>query len=176
MTLNNKNNSPDSSGKDSEGKKPLQDNGILIGTTFYLIIGLFVVWYSQTVQAFLIRNRWPLGIALLIFFVVGGIALYRASEKRQTALVIFVAIPILLTLAVAFWWIPDAYHVPILRSVFLLIVCFLPAMLYYLFIVSRKTSLIQEYFSTLSRLGFFGRLPRSGSNGQSSEQEFEWER
>jgi hypothetical protein len=176
MTKDNKNNSPESPGADNESKKPLQDHVIPMGISVYLIIGLFVVRYSQTVQAFLIHNVWPLGIAVLIFVVFGGIAWYRASAKRQIALVIFVAIPILLALAVAVSLIHGPYQVPILRSFFLLIVCFLPAMLYYLFIVSRKTSLIQEYFSILSRLGLFERQPRSSGNGQPPEQELEWER
>jgi len=176
MTPDNKNNSPESPGAGNEGKKPLQDHVIPMGISVYLIIGLFVVWYSKTVQAFLIRNVRPLGIAVLIFVVLGGIAWYRSSAKRQIALVIFFAIPILLALAVTVSRIRYDYKVPILRSVFLLIVCFLPAMLYYLFIVSRKTSLIQEYFSILSRFRLFGRQPRGGGNGQPPELELEWER
>ncbi len=172
MTQANKDTSTGSSG-----------TGVVLSVLFfYLIIGLFVVWNNQTVQGFLSRNRWPLGISGVIVVLGVVIAWYRsggglkAPAKRQIGLIIFVAIPILLLLVAAVSLIPDAYQVPMLRSVFLLIVCLLPATMYYLFIASRKTSLLQEYFTNLSRLGLFGRQPRAGGNRQSPKQESEIER
>jgi hypothetical protein len=40
-----------------------------------------------------------------------------------------------------------------LRSVFLVVVCLLPALIYYLFIATRKISLLNDYFINLDRLG-----------------------
>lgn len=151
---------------------------IVFGTLLYLAIGLFWVWNSDTAQKFLIGNRWPLGILLAVVLVVAGIAWVRkgvltASAKRQIGLVIFVTIPILLVLVGMVSLIRAVYQVVLLRSVFLLIVCMLPATMYYLFITSRKSSLLQEYFSNLLRLGLFERQKLGGDPGQASDYESE---
>jgi hypothetical protein len=177
----NKNTATAPSGAGSEGEEISRPLGALAGLFFYVIIGLFVVWNNQTAQGFLRRNIWPLGISAVIVLFLLVIAWYQqggltASSRRHIGLAIFAATPILLALVTAIYVIPDKYHVTMLRSVFLLIVCLLPATMYYLFIASRKSSLLQEYFTNLSRLGLFGRQPRRGDDGQPPEQESELER
>lgn len=144
---------------------------------FYLIIGVIVVWNSEAAQSFLLNNIWPIGIivaiallAILISWIRSGG--FTVSVKRRIAIINYGAIPILLALVVAIYILPH-YHVVILRSFFLLIVCLLPATLYYLFIASSKSSLLHEYFTNLSRLGL---LDRQVLGGGKDECESELER
>ena len=153
--------------------------GLVIGFSFYLFIGAILVWNNETVRTFAINNRWPLAILGLIF--LGGMViawikqdLITASAKRQIGAIIFIVIPLLLVLVATVWLLPPAYQVKMLRVVFLLIVCLLPAVMYYLFIASRKSSLLQEYFTNLARLGLFERQALRDDGGQPrSEKEFE---
>jgi hypothetical protein len=145
---------------DKGGTKRSDSGSLLFGLFFYLIIGLIWVWNSSQAQGFLFRYRWPLGIIAALALVSMGIAWFRrdllqASAKGKIALIIFVSIPVLLALLGAVMLLDAAYQVALLRSVFLLIVCLLPATMYYLFIASRKSSLLQEYCTNLSRLGLF---------------------
>jgi hypothetical protein len=143
---------------------------------FYLIIGVIVVWNSQAAQSFFLDNIWPIGIIVAIVLFAILISWTRSGEltvsvKRRIAIINYGAIPILLALVVAIYILPD-YHVIILRSFFLLIVCLLPATLYYLFIASSKSSLLHEYFTNLSRLGLLERQAY-GSEEKESESELE---
>jgi hypothetical protein len=143
---------------------------------FYLIVGVIIVWSSQTVQTFLVTNLIPIGIitAIVVLSVVIGytrIGGFTVSVKRRIAFINYGAIPILLLLVVAVYILPE-YHVIILRSFFLLIVCLLPATLYYLFIASSKSSLLHEYFTILSRLGLLGRQIY-GTEESANESELE---
>jgi hypothetical protein len=162
----------------AEGKEPLRPLGILPIIIFYSIIGLVVVWKSDTVRNFLSSNRLLIGISFAIVLLGVMVAWLRSgglttSVKRQIGLTIFVAIPLLLALVMAVSLMPDTYTVPALRSVFLLIACLLPATMYYLFIFSRKYSLLQEFLTNLSRLGLFGLQRRGG--GSAAEPQYESE-
>jgi hypothetical protein len=152
---------PEPSDDTGGGAKKRSDfASVVFGGFFYLVIGLVWVWNSSQAQNFLLRNRWLLGVITALALVAMGIAWVRrdmieATAKRKIALIIFVTIPILLALLGAVMLLSATYQVALLRSVFLLIVCLLPATMYYLFIASRKSSLLQEYFTNLARLGLF---------------------
>jgi hypothetical protein len=163
-----------------EPKKRSDFASLLFGLFFYLVIGLIWIWNSPQTQNFLLRNRLPLGIIAALAFVAVGVAWFRrdmleASAKRKIALIIFVSIPILLALLGAVLLLGATYQIALLRSVFLLIVCLLPATMYYLFIASRKSSLLQEYFTNLARLGLFD-LQTVGGSGCKANFESELER
>jgi hypothetical protein len=49
----------------------------------------------------------------------------------------------------------DEYKILVLRSVFLLVAALLPAVLYWMFIATRKSSLFYEFVSSINRLGLF---------------------
>lgn len=154
-------------------------SGLIVGFTFYLFLGGLLVLNSTTVRAFALRNIWLLAILLLV--IVGGLVaawvrrdLITASAKKQIGVIIFILIPMLLVLVGTVWLLPAAYQVVVLRIVFLLIVCLLPAFMYYLFIASRKSSLLQEYFTNLARLGLFDRQELiSIDNRKDTEPEFQ---
>jgi hypothetical protein len=166
----------------SGGRRTSDSTSYLIGILFYLVIGVIIVWSSTKLQALLLRNIWPLGIiGGLIVVVLVFIWLRRgvlgASIKKQIGLITFVAIPILLALVGAVTFIKDEYEIAVLRSVFLLIVSLLPALMYYLFIASRKTSLLQEFFTNLARLGLLERQEQNNESGNGRlEQRAELER
>ncbi len=169
-----KQNDPATNDQSNSKNQPTADRRSIIGAIlFYLILGVFIAWNSETVREFLLRNLWPIAIAitLLAIFLLNSFVREKntiASTRRKIAFVIYIAIPILLILAVAIFIMPQ-YHSIILRSFFLLIVCLLPATLYYLFIVSSKTSLLHEFFTNLSRLGLLDSQNRGGK--QESELE-----
>src|SRR5262249_29873473 len=80
--------------------------------------------------------------------------LAQASVGARVGLVIFVLIPVLLIpIGVGIILSPRRYQVPAFRSIFLVIVCLLPASMYYLFIATRKSSLLNEFITILDRLG-----------------------
>lgn len=154
-------------------------SGLIIGFTFYLFLGGLLIWNSNAFRAFALRNIWLL--AGLFLVIVGTLVvawvkqdLLTASAKKQIGIIIFVAIPLLLILVGTVFFLPPGYQVNALRTVFLLIVCLLPAFMYYLFIASRKSSLLQEYFTNLARLGLFERQELATIGHQPAlEPEFE---
>ena len=157
------------------------NTGLLAGVFFYLIVGLFVVWFSKPVRDLIFSNPWPFGIAAAIIVAFLVISFYKrsgltSSTKHKIGIIIFVVIPALLGLVSAISLIRDDFQIPILRLIFLLIVCLLPATMYYLFIASRKSSLLQEFFSNLSRLGLFKRQSITNEEGSTVKQETEMER
>lgn len=158
---NGKNDAPkDLQDTENEGTQSSRPIGTLFGLAFYLILGLFLYFNITAVRSFVNRNVWPFAISGGIILLLSIIALQRSEEstgfkKRQISLTIFIAFPILAALIAVLLLAPEYYQIPVLRSVFLIIVCLLPAVMYYLFIFSRKSSLLQEYFSNLSRLGLF---------------------
>jgi hypothetical protein len=140
---------------------------LLAGASVYLIIGLFFFWNRPGVGEWFQRNRWPLVISVALAVLL-GVLLWSQSTKsttRRIGLVVFVAIPIIAVLVLAFLFIPVEYQVPVLRWMFLLIVLLLPATMYYLFIASRRPSLLQEFFTNLSRLGLLDNQRRGGREG-----------
>lgn len=134
---------------------------------FYATIGLFYVWNNDEAWNFIVRNAVPVAIVV----VAVALVIYFQRERltgpthRGVTLIIFIAIPILVLLVWAVAMLPAPYQIVLLRSVFLLIVCLLPATMYYLFITSRKSSLLQEYFTNLSRLGLLGRQGQESRTG-----------
>jgi hypothetical protein len=71
----------------------------------------------------------------------------------------------------------DAYKILVLRSVFLLVAALLPAILYWMFIATRKSSLFYEFVSSINRLGLFApRLWPPEEPGGSPRHETEPER
>jgi hypothetical protein len=155
--------------------KEKKDDGhvILLGLGVWLVVGLIFLWHSDKAQAFLIRNAWPLAIAVGLAAAAGVVMWYRKAPSRA-ALFTFTAIPLLTLLVMLLLVLPEIYQISVLRGVFLLIVCLLPATMYYLFIASRKKSLLQEYFTNLTRLGLFRRASLSNAQrGGNDESELE---
>ncbi len=71
----------------------------------------------------------------------------------RTALVMMIGVPVLLVLVGAIALLPQKSQLVALRGTFVLVVCALPAILWYLFIATRKASLLNEFLTSLERLG-----------------------
>jgi hypothetical protein len=137
---------------------------LLIGVLFWVGLGLFWALRNETARDFLGRWWWAFTIG---FALITGWLLYRvvqrwyvkAAAPKQTALVVFVVIPLLLISIGGVGFLSRPYQVVVLRVVFLIAVCLLPALIYYLFIASRQISLLNDYFLNLARLGLLERRP-----------------
>jgi uncharacterized membrane protein len=77
-----------------------------------------------------------------------------STARKSAGYVIYGVIPALVALfACAAIFVASGYQANVLRVVFLAIVILLPATMYYLFIATRKVSLLNEFVNNLDRLG-----------------------
>ncbi|GAB3451201.1 hypothetical protein [Actinophytocola sediminis] len=80
-------------------------------------------------------------------------------SQRRAALVMFVAAPALIFLLGGVAVLPERWHLVALRAALLLVVCLLPAILWYLFITARRVSLLNEFLANIDRLGLMHDQP-----------------
>lgn len=171
---------PQPSDKNKPNSSTMRLGSLLIGFCFYLFIGGVLIWNNQTAQNFVLHYRWLL-VGLIIVMVCGLIIVWvkqdliAASAKKQIGTILFIVIPVLFTLVGTVFLLPARFQIIILRIVFLLIASLLPAVMYYLFIASRKYSLLHEYFTSLARLGLLERQMYN-SIDHLSMRELEFER
>jgi hypothetical protein len=131
---------------------------VVFACLFWGAIILGSVWSSEGGRAFLIRWQrellFGLAIAASLLIALGVWRWFHGSDaQRRTGVIVFVFLPALLFGIGAIALLPPARQVVALRSVFLIVVCLLPALIYYLFIATRKFSLLNDYFINLNRLG-----------------------
>jgi hypothetical protein len=144
--------------RDGSGTETTSHSTVAFAVIFWLVLGVVVAWNTTTGRDFLVRFRlWVLiaagliVIALLIPSVRKNVK--AATPRSREALLTFVVAPLLLSFVGTVVFMPDRYQVPVLRSIFLVIVCLLPASMWYLFIATRKTSVLNDFVSNLNRLG-----------------------
>ncbi len=119
------------------------------------IIGLIAVWQFDAPRAFL-KDHW---MAIAAVVAVGTITTVvflppqAIAGQTRVGIVIFGLSPLVASLVAGVALLPDPYQVPVLRGVFLLVVVLLPPTMFYLFIATRKYSLLNEFVSNMSRLG-----------------------
>jgi hypothetical protein len=158
--------SSEKSSSNLEEKTPGKDKtDFVTGVGVILFIILFLgggilkgIWSDPDGKAFL--TRWWAVIGAVIGLVVAVILLIairtwfkHTTAERRTGFVVFAFLPVLLIGMAAITRLPATYQIIALRSVFLVVVCLLPALIYYLFIATRKISLLNDYFINLGRLG-----------------------
>src|SRR5215831_1282646 len=132
----------------------------------YPAIGLGILWF---VRRQVVVEHWGLILdGFLVLAVLVSIPAVRrsyaqATAQRRIGLIIFSLIPLIVLFFVAVFLLDTKYQTALLRTMFLLIVCSLPAMLYYLFIATKKSSLLNEFIINLTRLGLRDpkRIPKS---------------
>lgn len=138
---------------------------------------VYAAWQFEVTQGIL-RAYWP----LLVMASVATIALTllvkpaaRTGGQKRVALVTFGVMPFVMVVVGAVLFLPAHYQVPALRWVFLVVVSLLPPTMYYLFIATRKYSLLKEFVGNLSRLGLLD--PSSdGICGDVENGSIEWRR
>jgi hypothetical protein len=156
----------DTSGSSSNGEDDSSISGIWV-LLFWTGIGAFIALSNQTSRIFIFRWWWAI---LLPTAVVGTVLAIPPIRKRlqkkpifRAGLFIFGVIPLLLALIGSVTVLPQRYQLIALRSVILVTVCLLPAVMWFLFIAARKASLLNGFLANLYRLGLLTTSPRSSS-------------
>ncbi len=128
--------------------------------------GLAAVVYFQTVPGEL-RDIALLAIAGIAAAAAVPLARawVKASAPRQGFLLTFIGVPLLFGSVVAITFTPQTLQLIIIRATFILVACLLPAAMYYLFIVTRKGSLLNEFVANMGRLGVLTRTQTYASDG-----------
>jgi hypothetical protein len=152
------------------------------------LAGVAVAAFSMDpVRDFIVEWRRVLVPLLMISVVLVLIALLMPSGQRwlreskpttRAALFFFIALPSLLLFVGGVAVLDKFYQFTALRAVFLIVVCLLPAAMWYLFLVTRKASLLNEFLANLHRLGLLRHEEREdeasrGRRVQSYLQKFE---
>lgn len=128
------------------------------GVLVWAAIGAIFAWRTASGEVFLRTYWW--GAAALIVLILFGLKVPAIDRwlkvltlEARTGLIVFAVLPVILLLVTGIVLLPEPYPVVAMRGVFLAVVVLLPATMYYLFIVTRKDSLLNEYIAILDRLG-----------------------
>ena len=159
-------------GQDTNGSSPNGDDDSSISGIWVLLfwtgIGAFIALSNQTSRIFIFRWWWAILLPTAVVGTVLAIPPIRKRLEHQKAsfragLFIFGVIPLLLALIGSVTVLPQRYQLIALRSVILVTVCLLPAVMWFLFIAARKASLLNGFLANLYRLGLLTPAPRSSS-------------
>ncbi|MGZ9059653.1 MAG: hypothetical protein ACXW14_10475, partial [Burkholderiaceae bacterium] len=131
---------------------------VLFGLMIWAFIGAIFAWNTNRGQAFLRSYWWVAVLAIVVLLLLLKLPAIDAKLKlltleARTGLIVFVGLPVLVLLVTGIVLLHEPYRVVAIRGVFLAVVVLLPATMYYLFIVTRKDSLLNEYIAILDRLG-----------------------
>ena len=144
----------------AQGAKEDKGHGAetFFGAMVWVIVGGIFALVNDTSRNFIFRWWWAFalvaGAALIaILMPIGQRWLSRSTATTRAAIFIFVILPALLILVGSVAVLPQSYQLTALRVAFLVVVCLLPGMMWYLFLVTRKASLLNEFLANLDRLG-----------------------
>jgi hypothetical protein len=130
-----------------------------------LIVGFNVVFWGGIAWFALIRDLvagyawapWAYwGGIVAVSGILGIVAWAKSNTSRQVLLLTVVVAPALLGIVVGIAFTPPQWQFSLIRIGFILVACLLPAAMYYLFIVTRKGSLLNEFVANMDRLGVLG--------------------
>jgi hypothetical protein len=123
----------------------------------YIGIVLTLVWFFGARQ-FLLEHK--TGVVIAVVAILASVAVptihrgfARTTSQRRIGLIIFSLIPVIAFFVIGVFIIKPIYQAALLRTIFLVIVCSLPALMFYLFIATKKYSLLNEFVINLDRLG-----------------------
>jgi hypothetical protein len=96
---------------------------------------------------------------------------WYASLRSNTAAAVmtFVVTPLILVGIGAPMVVP-AYRVETFRSLLVLTLCLLPATMWYLFIITRRASLLNDFVTSLNRLGLLSPMEYEGGDGPARQR------
>jgi hypothetical protein len=157
----------------AEGRAGDNNAVMFLGITFWVVvIGLITAIFSANFRSFL-SDWWGAlagtAAAIAILMVVWRRRRIFEAAPFTTRAGVFIAIvlPVLFGAVCAFFLVVDVAETraKVVRIVFVVLACVLPAMMWYLFIVARKASLLNEFLANLARLGLLqvsaGETPES---------------
>ena len=140
---------------------------------FWTGIAAFIALSNHTSRIFIFRWWWVILLPTAVAGTVLAIPPIRKKlQKKPTfraGLFIFGVIPLLLALIGSVTVLPQRYQLIALRSVILVTVCLLPAVMWFLFIAARKASLLAGFLANLYRLGLLTTSPRSSSESPATD-------
>jgi hypothetical protein len=115
---------------------------------------VYAAWQFAPTKGF-IEAYWPVLVMSAVAVVAMGLLVVppTRTQGQRVAWITFGLIPLVMITVGAVLLLPSHLQVPALRSVFLIVVTLLPPTMYYLFIATRKYSLLKEYVGNLARLG-----------------------
>lgn len=126
-----------------------------VGTVFIIILVLEPVrnflWDSRQVTIPVVALVVVVVLAILLM-PIGQHWLRESKASTRAAFFIFFLLLLVLTVAIVAS-LGQLYQYTVLRGVFLAVVCLLPGAMWYLFVGTRKASLLNEYLVNLDRLG-----------------------
>ncbi len=133
---------------------------------FWLAIALGIAWFAGGKQ--FVTGHWTalvllLVAAVLVVTIPSTQRWYeRINAQKRIGFVILILIILIGLFFIAVFLLEPTYQAALLRTIFLIIVCSLPALMYYLFIATKKYSLLNEFILNLTRLGLVNpkRVPR----------------
>jgi hypothetical protein len=137
---------------------------IVLGFGFWLLIGMGVAWlFGSERAADFWKDYWPWILGAAAVLIVSYLGLQWIEEKftaideaTKNTIVGFGAIPFLMVALGTAVILPSRHQEFVFQIVFIIVVCILPAAAYYLFLKTRRPSILNEFIANLSRLGLLG--------------------
>jgi hypothetical protein len=135
---------------------------ISVGGLFWYLLVLIIAFFTSRTFSHLLHTLWgllfaipPVAALLIGLMPPARNALQKATITTRAAVFILVTLPVLfLIVGAIFFLVHEAEtRAKLLRVAFLIVVCILPAMMWFLFIVTRKASLLNGFLANLDRLG-----------------------
>jgi hypothetical protein len=148
------------------------------GLVLWAGTGTWIALANRTSRIFLSHWWW---VFVLAAAVVGILLIIRPvrgwlkclTPNYRAALFIFGVIPLLLALIGSVTVLPQRYQIIALRSVILVTVCLLPAVMWFLFIATRKASLLNGFLTNLYRLGLLASSPKSSETVRAADPAYD---
>ena len=144
----------------SEKLTPKRDWAVRVFTVLFWSASIGVMaWFVSPRARLFLTDHWKgeivlLAAALILVSIPSTQRYYaRINAQRRIGLVILALIVFIVLFFVVVFLLAPIYQAALLRTIFLIVVCSLPALMYYLFIATKKTSLHNEFWLNLTRLG-----------------------
>jgi len=144
----------------SSARPDRDTSSIALGIAFWGVAGAVVLAVTAGRSVVFARPWTPWFFAVLLLLVVSVPFWFGSSREwikksalRQGALLTFAVAPALLALVLAVVLASPGWQFARIRIGFILVACLTPPSLYYLFVVTRKSSLLNEFLANLTRLG-----------------------
>ena len=157
---------------ESAAAEPASRLSMVFGLLFWLGIGIVVALNNDTARP-VVQRWWWLGalatLAVVVTLLVPSVQrrLARLTPAKRAGLFIFVVMPLVVLAVASVAALPVKWQTITLRTVFVVVVCLLPAAMWYLFIANQKASLLNEYVTNLERLGLL--RPRELPGGRTED-------
>ncbi len=131
---------------------------MVFGLGFWGLVGLGItaIWHQPSRD--LLSNRWfwiAIGFIFILALIIKAIEsrLSRVSAAVRRATIAFAAIPFIILVLTAVVFLTAEYQAFALELVLIMVACIIPGAAYYLFLATRRPSILNEFLVNLTRLG-----------------------